>query len=349
MLMVIFGAGASYDSIDRGLAELHPEHRPPLASALFAQRASADEVIRSYPRCRAVIPRLRAAGLRGGGEVERELQKLQAEQQDGYLERASHLMATRYYLRDLLIANGNWWLQLSAGITNYTALLDELARWRYTDKDPTALVTFNYDNLLERACRDVLGMPFNSLIEYTSREDFRVFKPHGSVDWDRSVGPNPNTVYVPDHIITHAASLTATGPIQVQRIPGDGSLGRHPCPAIAIPVELKSTFECPDEHLDALKRMLPNVDRLLVIGWRATEEHFLEVLRAGLANRRIPVMIVADTEQAADSTWLSLRSTRVNQLGMGRWQAPVTVGGGFSGFVTDLEPLQSWLRLRAPG
>jgi hypothetical protein len=49
-------------------------------------------------------------------------------------------------------------------------------------------------------------------------------------------------------------------------------------PAIAIPLEDKTEFECPREHLAEMKALLPRTDRLLITGWRATEKHFLRVL-----------------------------------------------------------------------
>jgi hypothetical protein len=53
-------------------------------------------------------------------------------------------------------------------------------------------------------------------------------------------------------------------------------------PAIAIPVEKKNTFECPQDILDQLVALLPKVSKILVIGWRATEAHFLALLKTNL-------------------------------------------------------------------
>jgi hypothetical protein len=49
-------------------------------------------------------------------------------------------------------------------------------------------------------------------------------------------------------------------------------------PAIAIPVEKKHSFECPPHMLEELVALLPQITKILVIGWRATEEHFLALL-----------------------------------------------------------------------
>lgn len=55
-------------------------------------------------------------------------------------------------------------------------------------------------------------------------------------------------------------------------------------PAIAIPVQTKTedTFQWPDGHLTYLKRVLPHVKQILIIGWRGKEAHFLNLLRENL-------------------------------------------------------------------
>ena len=47
--------------------------------------------------------------------------------------------------------------------------------------------------------------------------------------------------------------------------------------AIALPVETKNEFEFPEAHLKKLRSVIPEVTRILIIGWRGTEEHFLKL------------------------------------------------------------------------
>jgi hypothetical protein len=51
-------------------------------------------------------------------------------------------------------------------------------------------------------------------------------------------------------------------------------------PGIAVPTSDKTSFECPQEQLDVFERALPNVTRLLIIGWRAAEAHVLTSLQS---------------------------------------------------------------------
>src|SRR2546422_9217433 len=53
--------------------------------------------------------------------------------------------------------------------------------------------------------------------------------------------------------------------------------GHYTYPAIALPVETKNEFEFPDAHLKKLRDVIPEVTRVLIIGWRGTEEHFLKL------------------------------------------------------------------------
>ena len=77
MLMVIFGAGASYDSVSTYPPNVvgHPHggdvanrfHRPPLANELFENRPLFADIIERFQACEPIIPRLRAVQ----GETER--------------------------------------------------------------------------------------------------------------------------------------------------------------------------------------------------------------------------------------------------------------------------------------
>jgi hypothetical protein len=63
MLMVIFGAGASYDSFPSAPAPLpvpFPDYieRPPLASQLFERRDRFRDFARQYPKCLPLIAEL---------------------------------------------------------------------------------------------------------------------------------------------------------------------------------------------------------------------------------------------------------------------------------------------------
>ena len=82
MLLVILGAGASYDSVPSRPAPNDAHYndlpnRPPLADQLFADRQYFGRVMTKYQECLDIAPRLRH--LRGGASIESVLQLYQSE------------------------------------------------------------------------------------------------------------------------------------------------------------------------------------------------------------------------------------------------------------------------------
>jgi SIR2-like protein len=161
------------------------------------------------------------------------------------------------------------------------------------------LVTFNYDSLLEDALRQ-FGLPITCIDDYTKKHAFyRVFKLHGSTNWAREIETNAHIqmgadpVNNFDQLAEHWDELRITESYLFSPHDAFGVISRTPMfPAIAIPVEKKRSFECPQYMLDELIALLPQVSKILVIGWRATEAHFLALLKEKLS-RSVHMWIVA--------------------------------------------------------
>src|SRR5438128_888244 len=97
-LLVVMGAGASYDSV-RGLAKVAGRSdRPPLASELFGSRY--DRYVATHPACGALVAYLRR--LPETTNLEVELDRIQSEEMPNSPLRRRQVIALRYYLRDLL-------------------------------------------------------------------------------------------------------------------------------------------------------------------------------------------------------------------------------------------------------
>ena len=328
MLMVVFGAGASYDSDPSRRPSDHPPlpNRPPLATELFQNRAPFAGAIQLYPRCQAVIPRLRHPR---NETVESVLQHMQDEAAE-YPVRHRQLAAVRYYLQTILSQCAAHWLAEATGVTNYKTLLDQIERWRKRS-ECVGLVTFNYDTLLEAALPDV-GLDFSGLADYVKHPHYKVIKLHGSVNWSREVETAPSIPRpTPGELIESAADLKISE--RYVMTPSAQAQAKVLFPAIAIPVESKSTFECPPEHLEVLGDLLPKVTKLLVIGWRATEDHFLELLKEKLP-RRLRVMVVAGSQTSAEEPIKRLRA-KLDPAGFdAAYHRPF---GGFTEFILSSE------------
>ena len=177
------------------------------------------------------------------------------------------------------------------------------------------MVTFNYDTLLEEAFAS-LGMKFESLDDYVSRNDFKIIKLHGSVNWVREptipiMSKKVDPVLVANDVLKTADKMEFSDKYHLvpkaQRqqhifsyITNPDKPGRSVVfPAIAIPLEKKTKYECPKEHVEALQECISRTDKLLIIGWKAAEENFVGLLSKGL-EKEIPKMFVSRSKESAE-------------------------------------------------
>lgn len=317
MLMVIFGAGASYDSspdfpppqpqgsqsnFDLPPAPPNPREawRPPLTDNLFLDPNNEfGAIVLTYPKLRGILPFLRRP--QSGRTVEQQIERYLDEASNDQ-ERIRQLFSVRYYLNDLFRLVSDGWLRHTNRVTNYAALIDQI-RYLKTASEPVCLVSFNYDLLVDHAINPsgVIPQPLDHHFE--ANPMFKLFKPHGSVGWARFVAGPKGTVcrevggydaeqmrlprLAPEQLIEQAPNLqlsdqyvsaNATDPAQMFKFT------QPILPAIAIPVQTKTedTFEWPDNHRKYLEELLPHVTKILIIGWRGKEAHFLKLLRENL-------------------------------------------------------------------
>jgi len=305
MLMVIFGAGASYDSAPAFRPSLTTggPWRPPLAKDLFADTNHAfGTFVQNYPKLAHILPYLRQPS--NGRSVEQVLENL-VEQGKENPEAIRELASVRFYLCELLHNVTQKWLREIDRVTNYAPLIREILRFNKTGEE-ICLVTFNYDLLLENALYSFDFKSRDPVEQLDSHPILKLFKLHGSVNWSRLVDLPEGARLQPQTLIQQADTIrltdlfvraNATEPNEMY------AFAKPVFPAIAIPVQTKSEqyFECPVAHRNYLVEMLPHVTKILIIGWQAKEAHFLGMLRS-----RIPllrhVMIIGAKEGDARET-----------------------------------------------
>lgn len=273
MLLVITGAGASHD-IRRGANG----DRVPLAADLFAE--SYDQYLNEYPQAGALVTRLRSAVERGAS-VEAALQALRDES-DSYPPLRKQLLAVQFYLHDLFYRKSELWASRHAGVNNYMALVGELERWNVKSGRGIVYLTFNYDTLLDTALARELGIAWGTISDYVS-ESRSLIKLHGSVGWGRhiSLGSASEPVKpTAKELILLADDMTSLDTFEMVSgvAPTTDRRDRLITPALSVPVESKSDFSCPAEHQQHLIRKLPDIQDVLVIGWRGAEAHVRELL-----------------------------------------------------------------------
>jgi hypothetical protein len=327
-LMVILGAGASFDSAhERPPVAVHDlsDSRLPLANQLFEERYAG--FIKPYP---AIVPAI--SRLREGRPVEPELFKMQEEAKTNP-NRAAQVLGIRFYLRDLITTYTSGWLAGRQRVTNYARLVDDVEAWRLanpTRRSQITYVPFNYDTLLEDGFETALGIRFPTMASYVEYRHATILKPHGSTNWLHQVQPLPRlTADDVNGMIRRAieiypvASIFSTGEANI--FPGYPSI-----PAIAIPVDQKSKFELPETHLSVLRERLGQTDKFLIIGWRGTEKHFTDLLREYAALRKVAFHIVAANETEAKATWQSLGISSTEAI-----KVECSTRPGFSDFITS--------------
>ena len=189
--------------------------------------------------------------------------------------------------------------------------------------------------MLEDALPTV-GVGIQGLPDYIANDNYKVIKLHGSVHWAREVDTpianlsGRNTWQVAYELIDRAADLAISQRFRMVTEYPIGKLDQLALfPALAIPVETKGGYECPPEHLEALRVWVPEMTKLLIIGWRATEVPFLRLLAENL--RHEPrVMVVAGGSDAAAQV-----IERLQQAGIeGQFHV---AKGGFTEFVVNRE------------
>jgi hypothetical protein len=322
VLLVILGAGASYDS-DRNRADFLRDKSLPLAQDLFSPRFAG--VAARYDAIQGILRELSDAK-----NVEQALEKL-INESERYPHRVRQLLGATYYIRHVVdMAQSSWLSGAPDHVTNYVYLVEEIEKWRVDSKDSVTFVTFNYDTLLEMAIHAVIGKAFRQVDDYIT-DPMPVFKLHGSIDWWQGVqtGGWSGTfaaVNWADQMIEAATGIQPTGAFIVrnQKEATNGPV----IPALSLPILTKGdeAFACPPSHLDPLKALLPTATKVLVIGWRGAEAHFYTLwkdsYRAGQGGPK--ALAIIDKDEGIIEPMNNLQKSA-------HWlPRPLTFAGGFS-------------------
>jgi len=271
-----------------------------------------------------------------GTSFEQRLEELQAEGERDPV-RQSQLAAVRFYLRMMLWFCEQRWISASQGVTNYHSLIDQLRRSRRPN-EPVLLVTFNYDRLIEQALTVFgVGIEITGFPQYIDSNIFKLYKLHGSVHWARTIDNNLSSIGRNDQLEIRREIIRMMPELKISErfrfidsYETTGVDGVALFPAIALPVEVKSRFECPEDHIASLCAHLPKVTKILVIGWRGAEKHFLALLKEHLPKGGVPMQVVAGGSGAANAT--------IDQLGRnGVATMPIALPGGFSEYIASGE------------
>ena len=295
-IVIIFGAGASYDLLDVDLHTNIPRWRPPLMKELFDKRF--DIVMGGLDLAMMRLPALRQMA-KGGENIENflgELKVLADKDPDIHIE----LLEIQFFLETLFEYIGKDFLPGGYGAknTNYFALLRALKDRSVND---LTMITFNYDLFLDNAVESVFDLKFSDLPSYYNQGSVKLLKAHGSINWAYRMGAPAERASIEGSLSRYLFNRTSYGtalkakalssiPIEVVGYGVDAESLK--VPALAIPVGVDKSF-VDTEHVKVATGELKNADFVVIIGWSASDKYFLDMIRMSITPGRTRLLIVS--------------------------------------------------------
>lgn len=279
MLLIIFGAGASYDHSPQ--LSYSVGSRIPLTYDLIEDTLThAKESMLRWPGAIPVLNRLRNLKYlkKKYFNLEEELYKESKIDNESI---QAQLLSFKFYLFEVIQSSQKNVISFNQANTNYTRLLTLLQIGEFDKKMGLSLISFNYDTLLDIAYSQVYpNYSINSFEDYINNP-IRLYKPHGSLNWRnrhnyRGVG---GMIKMKDRIKilsseTERKSLT-DGRILTKYNDHYELEGQDVDePMISLPYKEKTIFTFPEAHKKALIEDISRVTHIISIGWRGTEQHF---------------------------------------------------------------------------
>lgn len=300
LLTVIIGAGASYDCVDpNDTGCFDSDYRPPLVHELFASRRPFNAILNKYPRARTRSGEIRAALTREGGSV--TLERILLEIREGGAYDKADFIQIPLYLQELLGTVGEHYVT-KGGSSRFDLLVRLIERSHY---DAVLFLTLNYDLFLEKALEVYYSYQFEQIMSYLPENlKWKLVKLHGSVNWGHRITNFPPEVQHQDILIPLD---TLRGELQLDprfQILPNHQVRRHAngifYPAIAVPVEGKTEFVCPEPHVDFMRDFLSRCRDFLICGFSALDLHVLNELKAVPAVDKL--MVVCANPQESSNT-----------------------------------------------
>ena len=274
-LVVLIGAGASYDCASGSVSDFDVEFRPPLTKELFAFRPSFNSILKKYPGAESLSDEIRSR-VNLGESIEAVLREI-AERPDIKIRR--QYWEVLFYLQELLGEIGEKYIR--SGVTKFVTLLNAIINAKF---DSTLILSLNYDLLVEQAFARSENRRFHDLNSYLSQgESPNFIKLHGSANWGRQllapVGHGRQMTEILDSLTGEPQLASVPRVLAGYRETHRFVDGLYHFPALSEPIQGSKHFSCPDVHLKKARELLSQRFRLLVIGFSGLDEHVLELLR----------------------------------------------------------------------
>ncbi|MFZ3015496.1 MAG: hypothetical protein WA101_00645 [Minisyncoccia bacterium] len=297
--LIILGAGASHDYSSKG------KHAP-LTNQLIENDHLRSDLLKKYIGAGSLLSEIGSKIKKGTRTFEEVLTDFQNEM-SGSIELQQQFVALAFYLQELFekisIEDSSEEVIRKHEFNNYQILINNI--YRYCSGN-ACIVTFNYDSLFERNLRDKAPSKMSDYIQ----NSIKIIKLHGSHNW---VYVNHKEYLPHGSIGLSAFQVSYKYPDFFIKIKDDGRMPEHQpsmkkmigsenyltFPAIAVPLTGKDTYICPPAHIAILERELDNIDRILIVGWKAGDKKLLETIKKHPSFRQCKILVISGSFQGA--------------------------------------------------
>lgn len=325
-LLIITGAGASYDVIDFNSTPVNEPYRPPLTKNLFyPQVPSPDEVpseteesgfilkcLENHPRANQIGYEFRLHFGEGDKEQNLEQYLLELKENPSFLKKSQY-WSIPLYIKDLFNTISHEYLPAKGyGLpSNYQALINEISKSNYKQ---AIWLNLNYDLFADFAIRASTNNDLSNLDEYMNIETqdglkIKYVKPHGSVNWFKRLDCSYFSTPISEHLISkypnrlprnfenRLSKEIYTEKEWRERFRKDPI--SFPFPAVTAPIG-KYDFVCP-EHIRSIKKDLQKIDSILCIGFNALDVDILTLIKESIQQIKKLKIISGGFKETDDS------------------------------------------------
>lgn len=312
--MFVFGAAASSFCVfgDRANALKNSLLSSPLGFEIFDDKYEV--YCKQFPGVGLTIPYFEEKGR----DIEACLEEEWKEYRNVYNPQlAVRHINIQYYLQKLFSAISQDIVENHSRNNLYSLFANKMQK--YTTRRPDeriALVSFNYDTILDHFIENHFGVSFASMADYVDWNKNKVvlLKPHGSVNWgwpfrkDRINGNTQETIatalynskiepwQIYYHFLGDVNDMAASNTWGYETHFHPERKGRftinknliEKCtdnsdnvyfPALLMPYRDKDEFVMPFDHYEALEHSFSQIEELYLIGWKGNEDLFNRMLR----------------------------------------------------------------------
>lgn len=305
--LIILGAGASMDYLraDDYLERRNSnfsKYKSPLMNQLFDD-FRFNEILNKYPKISSFATNVMNAMSKPNANFEDYLTNSRDNLALNNPAVYSQLVSLIFYLADLFSVIS---IKYYYTINHYKDLFQNIDNFC---AGQACIVNFNYDLLLEKSLSEHLseGFDISKLSSYIGT-NIKIIKIHGACNWRY----NPQLVQTKqinaiDFFTQSGKELIENPPknqiypqaVDIHNINFDSEYSEGlkswtvRLPALALPLKNKtSSYVCEESHITVLNDCIEKADRVLIIGWRGTDEFLPTVIKNKLINRGIPTLVV---------------------------------------------------------